>query len=177
MQTAVLSGVASFLSEIPAASRGLFVKVGSSLAANATVIQSYQEQLSSALERINPSLRVQLDGAIASLRDANNPARFTNTSNNLRELLRELLAVVAPDALIMTSKWYVSEPEVGVTRRHRIQFAIYGFLSEEFFPNNLIQRVDDLTADLLDRVKSLSKFTHVTEAILRSDESEALELF
>jgi hypothetical protein len=120
-----------------------------------------------------------LEGAMASFRDAGNPTRFANTGNLLRELHREFLADVAPDALVKLAPWFVSEPTSrnGVTRRHRIEFAIYKNLKKADFPQSFADQANAVADRLLKDIDELSSYTHVTEAVLEKGMADSAPIF
>lgn len=133
-------------------------------------------------ERLGPyaqHLVTHLEAAIASFRDASNPARFANTGNLLRELHREFLADVAPDDQVKQAPWFVSEPtsKTGVTRRHRIEFAIFRNLRKSDFPASFAEQADGIAVQLLKEIDKLSGYTHVTEGVLKKEMSDAGPVF
>jgi predicted pPIWI-associating nuclease len=137
-----------------------------------------RQELDVRLEPLSGHLRTILVGAFASLADLKNPLRFTNTGNALRELLRELLAEIAPDDRVKTCKWFRPDPSHnGITRRHRTMFAVYSYLDPTTFPASFVTEVDDLASEIVRNVEKLSAFTHVTKGILSKTEVEASTIF
>jgi Predicted pPIWI-associating nuclease len=120
-----------------------------------------------------------LAGAVASFNDASNPARFTNTGNLLRELLRELFAALSPDGSIRLCRWFIPDEtsKTGVTRRHRTLFAVYSYLDPDYFPTNLIEDVNDLAREIRSQVEVLSSFAHPTAATVGTPENVATDSF
>lgn len=120
-----------------------------------------------------------LEGALASFNDENNPLRLHNTGNALRELLREFLDGLAPDAEIKKCGWFTpdSTAKTGVTRRHRVHFAIYRYLDQKHFKKFLTDQVADIADDLAIAAKGLSKLTHVSKETLTPDPNTVIELF
>jgi hypothetical protein len=127
-----------------------------------------------------------LNGAVASFNEFQNPARFINTGNLLRELLRELFVAVSPDESVKRCGWYTPDPtsKSGVTRRHRTLFAVYSYLDPEYFPEDFVSEVEELAAAVARQVGKLSSFAHPTATSLGKPAAasvglfnEALELF
>lgn len=124
--------------------------------------------------------RTLLDGAVLSFDHVNNPARFINTGNLLRELLRELFKAISPDEKIKRCRsWYVPHPESksGVTRRHRTLFAVYSYLDRSYFPIDLVADVDGLADAVMEQVEILSSFAHPTAETVATEEAAAVEAF
>lgn len=142
-------------------------------------IRSLESRLKERLGPYAPHLVTHLDGAMASFRDAGNPTRFANTGNLLRELHREFLADVAPDEKVKKAPWFVPKPPPGnpVTRRHRIEFAIFKNLKKSDFPESFADQADGVADRLLDDIDELSSYTHVTEAVLEKEMSDAAPVF
>jgi Predicted pPIWI-associating nuclease len=137
-----------------------------------------KQELDERLQPFSAHLRTILRGAFASFADLENPLRFTNTGNALRELLREFLAEIAPDDRVKICKWFRPEPSYdGVTRRHRTMFAVYSYLDPTTFPGSFVTEVDDLAGEIVRYVEKLSAFTHVTKDILSKLEVEASTIF
>jgi hypothetical protein len=131
-------------------------------------IQSLHESLTSQLNPIGPHLVTILNGAKASLDDTTNPLRSANVANGLRELLRELLEILAPDRELVKAKWFVPNgtSRNGVTRRHRLTFAIYGFVFMSSFPSKFVPIAESQMDEILDTLNDLSKYTHTTAKTL-----------
>lgn len=140
-----------------------------------TPIQSLHGGLAEKLKAISPHLERMLTGAKDSLEDTSNPLRFSNTALNLRELVRELLASLAPDDRIKLAKWYKNEGEAdcGVTRKQRLLFAIHGYVNPASFGTRQIKLVTSNINSLLRTIDRLSKYTHTTERTLCDVESSS----
>jgi hypothetical protein len=137
-----------------------------------------KQELDERLKPFSGHLRTILAGAFASFADLENPLRFTNTGNALRELLRELLAEIAPDDHVKICKWFTPDPSYdGITRRHRAMFAVYSYLDPATFPSRFVTEVDELAGEVALNVKKLSAFTHVSKVSLSTTETEAVTTF
>lgn len=123
--------------------------------------------------------RTLLDGAVISFNETHNPARFINTGNLLRELLRELLAAISPNEKIKLCKWFAPDPtsRTGITRRHRTLFAVYSYLDSAYFPVRFVAEIDALAAAIREHVKELSSFAHPTAATVATPEATAAASF
>jgi hypothetical protein len=139
----------------------------------------YAQQLAERLKPFSPHLQTILRGILRSFADLENPLRFTNTATNLRELLREVFAELAPDQDIKRCSWFVPHGDSGsgVTRRDRVTFAVYSYLLARDFPSNFVAIVDALASEIVASVQRLSSFTHVTSQSLAKTEQEAAPVF
>src|SRR5208337_3817288 len=61
--------------------------------------------------------------------------------------------------------------------RHRILFAVYSYLDPAHFPTDFVSGVEEFAALIGKRVEDLSKFTHVTKAVLETPEQIAVASF
>ncbi len=140
---------------------------------------SLEDRLSSRLKPYAEYLETILRGALTSYRDAGNPLRFSNTGNALRELLREFLDVVAPDTDVKKAPWFIPDKTSnnGVTRRHRIDYAIFNNLTKDKFPKTFSEQTDEIATKLLKHIGTLSALTHVTEKVLGKSYLDAAPLF
>ncbi|MGH7871531.1 MAG: hypothetical protein ACREQO_04855, partial [Candidatus Binatia bacterium] len=107
------------------------------------------DELSRRLRKIKPHLQTILNGALISFRATENPLRFANAGNALRELLREMLETLAPDECVKDCYWFIPNPDskTGVTRKHRILYTIHGYVGDA--------RDENLTCNEL-RLRTLS---------------------
>jgi hypothetical protein len=132
-----------------------------------------------------PHLSIILNAAQSIIATTTNPLRYSFAALALRELLREFFAVVAPDAAILAAQWHtIVDTKRPVTRRDRILFSVYGFLKPSFFPKPFSNEVDQLVIDLIAKIDDLSKYLHVTPAVmatpttsLQAEYAQALDLF
>jgi hypothetical protein len=120
---------------------------------------------------------ILLDGAVLSFDHAANPARFINTGNLLRELLRELFKAISPDENITQCRWYTPHPKSGVTRRHRTLFAVYSYLDPSYFPEDFVADVEGLADAVIGQVRVLSSFAHPTAETVATAEAAAVAAF
>src|SRR5271166_3517223 len=142
----------------------------------------HRENLKALKQRLTqypPHLQTILSGAVASFADTSNSLRFTNTGTALRELLRELFASISPDQSIKRCSWFTPDPssKTGVTRRHRILFAVYSYLDPAHFPKDFVSDIETLATLIGKQVEKLSTFTHVTKTILETPEQIAIASF
>lgn len=130
-------------------------------------------------------LPAMLDASLLMIAANGNPLRFSFAALGLRELLREFFKVVSPDSEVETASWHsVVDPKHPVTRRDRILFSVYGYVAPTFFPKSFSDDIDDLASDLIAKIDDLSKYLHVTPAVLTIPVStlqiefdDALDLF
>lgn len=179
IQTSILSGVSSFVAENPSQIESSLAPLAAMLTTHKEELLSLEERLSGRLAKYSGHLATILHGALQSYSDAGNKLRFTNAGNALRELLREFLEVVASDAEVKKAPWFVADAtsKSGVTRRHRIDYAIFQNLTPEKFPKAFAGQADAIASDLLKDIGKLSALTHVTEEVLEKTYAETAPLF
>jgi hypothetical protein len=116
------------------------------------------EPLSKHLLKQSAHLQTILQGSVASLSQTSNPLRYSNTALGLRELLRELFALLSPDDSIEECSWFKPDEtsKTGVTRKHRILFAVYSYLNPAHYPKNFVSGVEKLAiSDKADPISGL----------------------
>ncbi|MCG9655163.1 hypothetical protein [Vibrio vulnificus] len=93
-----------------------------------------------------------------------NALRFNNFAYAMRELLRHVLHRLAPKEALEACNWFEpdSTSKNGVTRKHRIKYAIQGGLSDFMMRQKLgIDYVGDVVQELVTQINGMSKFTHI----------------
>lgn len=116
--------------------------------------------------RLNEGFEKELfQAALANLEDASNPLRFNNFAYAMRELVRHILARLAPDEEVLKCSWYKNETDKkdGISRRQRVYYAVQGGLSDQYVQNELDIDVLAVHSSLRDAVDNLSKHTHIEE--------------
>lgn len=131
------------------------------------------------LPKRHPHLHTILRDAVDVFRDRSYRLRYSFAGTAIRELLREYLDFLAPDAEIKKTIWFKPDPssKSGVTRKHRVQFAIYRYLEPKVFDKDLTDKVDAIAKDLGDVIGELSALTHITPRTLKTSRKKALVLF
>jgi hypothetical protein len=122
---------------------------------------------------------ILLDGFETELLDAAfinlltpNPLRLNNFAYALRELTRHLLHRLAPSDELQSCTWFKpdSTSKTGITRSHRIKFAIQGGLSDFYVINKLkIDELNDVSINLIKIISELSNYTHVERATFNTE--------
>lgn len=120
-------------------------------------------------QQIQPYLETDFENALFeatlnNLKDANNPLRLNNFAFAARELTRHFLDRLAPDEEVRKAPWfklYDSTKPNMITREQKIKYAIQGYISDEFRKNVLNVDLEDVSENLRDSIKELSKYTHV----------------
>lgn len=104
--------------------------------------------------------------ALGNLNDTSNPLRFNNFAYACRELVRHVLARLAPDDKVLACPWYTNETkqENGISRKQRVYYAVQGGLSDSYVIEQLGLDVEDIHRALRDATNRLSKYTHIEEA-------------
>ncbi len=103
--------------------------------------------------------------SIANLERHDDPLRFNSFAYSLRELVRNIFALRAPDEKVMACSWFKPETDNGLpTRQQRYIYCVQGGLSPDFVKNQL--KFDPLAPwkGIKNSIDKLSKYTHVTES-------------
>lgn len=179
IQTTIRAGVSAFIVANPSELQADLVKLQEMLINHNEELIGLEQRLSSRFANYSMHLETMLRGALESYRDAGNSLRFVNAGTALRELLREFLAEVAPDNNVKNAVWFIPDQtsKNGVTRRHRIDFAIFKNLTKDKFPESFAKQSDAIATELLKDIGNLSALTHVTEQVLDKSYLEAAPLF
>lgn len=179
IQSTIQSGVSALIAASAPETQAGLDSLKQMLSTHNEELQSLEERLCSRLGPYSEHLETILRGALASYRDAGNSLRFVNAGTALRELLREFLGEVAPDTEVKKAPWFVPAKDAsgGVTRRHRIDYAIFKNLTQEKFPKTFSEQADEIASALLKDIGKLSALTHVTEDVLEKSYTEAAPLF
>jgi len=133
-------------------------------------------QMREELVKISPHLGLIFDAAL-SITNLSNPLRHAFGSLAYRELFREYFARLAPDDYVKKCCWYTPPDDVEiVSRRDRVRFAIYGYVSDAYFPTPFIDNVDRFAGEFIQKVDQLSKLVHVTASSLETPETEQQQI-
>ena len=103
--------------------------------------------------------------SVAYLERHDDPLRFNSFAYSLRELVRNIFALRAPDEKVMACSWFKPETDNGLpTRQQRYIYCVQGGLSPDFVKSQL--KFDTLAPwkDIKNSIDKLSKYTHVTES-------------
>ena len=178
IQSTIQAGVSALIAESPPETQTWLDSLKQMLATHNEELQSLEERLCSRLAPYSGHLEIILRGALKSYRDAGNSLRFVIAGTALRELLREFLAAVAPDEDVKNAPWFQADKtsKSGVTRRHRIDYAIFKNLTLDKFPKTFSEQADEIASQLLKHIGELSALTHVTEDVLGKSYTDAAPL-
>ena len=179
IQSTIQAGVSALIAASPSKSQTGLASLRQMLSTHNAELLSLEERLGSRLAPYSKHLETILRGALESYRDAGNSLRFVYASTALRELLREFLADVAPDDDVKNAPWFVADntSKSGVTRRHRIDYAIFKNLTLDKFPQTFSEQADKIASQLLKHIDKLSSLTHVTAKVLGKNYPDAAPLF
>lgn len=127
--------------------------------------------------------RELFDAAIKNLDDTN-VLNLNNFAYAIRELVRNFLERLAPDEKVKGAPWYVevlnADKKVTISRAQRMEYAIHGWLSNEFLKNVLKLDITDTITDLKKSIDKMSKYTHISPETFNLPEPqktrEALEM-
>ena len=120
--------------------------------------------------------RTVLNGSLRALLDDNNPIRVNLLALGIREMVRHVLEVKAPDEAIRSCVWFkeamqkkvakmpLKEAKAAdvVTRKDRMVYATQGGLRDETLSELNID-VEGMHSELISTVKMLSKHVHIEE--------------
>jgi hypothetical protein len=103
------------------------------------------------------------EAALRSLADQEHPLRFNNFAYSIRELVRHVLARLAPDDAVRRCPWFRPETEKAdqVTRRQRAAYAIHGGLQPQYVMESLDVEIEEPLKALVAALNTLSKHTHI----------------
>lgn len=112
--------------------------------------------------------------ALGNLEDRDNPLRFNNFAYAMRELVRHVMARLAPDDEVRACDWYKEETgrPNGISRRQRVYYAVQGGLADEYVTDELDLDVGEIHRQLRDSIDNLSKHTHIEEATFNLGDEE-----
>lgn len=101
--------------------------------------------------------------ALANLGALGNPLRFNDFAYAARELLRVVLARLAPDSEVRQCVWYSNETgdPAKISRTERVRYAIQGGLACDYVSRILNIDLRPTYDALRDVVSNLSKHTHI----------------
>lgn len=112
--------------------------------------------------------------ALENLEDHDNSLRFNNFAYAMRELIRHVMARLAPDDEVRACDWYKEETDRpnGISRRQRVYYAVQGGLSDEYVADELDLDVGDIHLRLRNSIDNLSKHTHIEEPTFNLGEED-----
>jgi hypothetical protein len=116
------------------------------------------------------------DSAIRNYRDAENPIRFNNFCYAIRELIREKLAIEAPDGRIIKCVWYDTTKEKP-TRADRIRYYIVKGLIDDNIPDTIVDKLNDVLDNYKELIDILNKYTHISRGTLGINDEDGLKWF
>ena len=127
--------------------------------------------------------RELFNAAIKNLDDTN-VLNLNNFAYAIRELVRNFLERLAPNGQVEGAPWYTevrnANNQVTISRVQRMEYAIHGWLSNEFLKNVLKLDITDTITDLKKSIDKMSKYTHISPETFNLPEPqkkrEALEM-
>src|SRR5581483_3789166 len=104
--------------------------------------------------------------ALENLEDKHNPLRFNNFAYACRELVRHILARLAPDEQVLRCSWYKNETDRnnGISRKQRVYYAVQGGLPDGYLKDKLRVTIDEMHFELRAAIDRLHKYTHIEES-------------
>lgn len=103
--------------------------------------------------------------AVVNLNDISNVLRVNNFAFAMRELIGRVLSRMAPDTEIDKCSWFQpdSSSKTGITRAHRIRYAIHKGFASEYVLDHFGIDVERTVKCLVSQIDELSCHTHVNE--------------
>lgn len=122
--------------------------------------------------------RELFNAAIKNLDDTN-VLNLNNFAYAIRELIRNFLERLAPDEKVKGAPWYTevlnAENKVVISRVQRMEYAIHGWLSNEFLEDVLDLNITDTIVDLKMSIGKMSKYTHISPGTFNIPEPQKTE--
>lgn len=103
------------------------------------------------------------------------PLAFNSFCSACREVVRSVLHRLAPDEEIKQCGWFTpdSTSSNGITRKHRVYYAVQGGLSDTYVQTELRLDISEMHKTLKNAIDDLSKYTHVNEKTFAISPTEA----
>lgn len=122
--------------------------------------QNRQSELSTKLATIEPRLETKLHGAWQTLNDTSKEDRFSQAANSAREVISDLLIILAPDDKVVLMHGFKPETENGrPSQRQRARYAILG--SNTSLSENDLKPIYDLCDNIRDSYRALNPLSHL----------------
>lgn len=119
-------------------------------------------ELSSRLKEIDARLSTKLDGAWQTLQDRSKDDRFLQAASSARELVSDLLHVLAPDDQVEAMEWFTPETKNGrPSQRQRAKFVIIG--SNNILSEMELQPIYELSDNIRNSYKRLTQIAHLRD--------------
>ncbi len=115
--------------------------------------------------------------SLAYLENQNDPLRLNSFAYSLRELIRNVFELRAPEEKIKSCAWFRLETENGKpSRKQRYIFIVQGGLEHSFVRNELGIDILEPWKEIKSTIDSLSKYTHINESTFDVDDDECRKL-
>lgn len=120
-----------------------------------------QKMLSSELTVINPRLSVKLNGAWETLYDRSKQDRFLQAASSARDLISDLLEIMAPDCEVKAMDWFIPNPQTKgrPTQKQRARFAILG--KNKTIREEELRTIYELEDSIRESYEKLSPIVHL----------------
>jgi hypothetical protein len=129
-----------------------------------------RKALGARLNSIEPRLYEKFEGMWQTLTDTTKRDRFRQAAHSMREVISELLQVLAPEEQVKQAKWWKPETESKKpTQRQRVKYAIIGLAEQPLLSDEDIDLIEALMNDARNRYEDLNEIAHA-----RNQETEDL---
>jgi hypothetical protein len=116
-------------------------------------------ELSSKLSAIDPSFPPKLDGSWQTLQDGSKTDRYRQAASSIRELVSDVLSVLAPDNEVRSTKWFRPEREnEKPTLAQRARYAMLG--ENEALGEADLEPILELAEKIRESHKTLNSVVH-----------------
>lgn len=118
-----------------------------------------RKQLRFELEILDLRSVATLEGAFQTLRDTSKQDRYRQAAHSMRDLITNLLNLLAPPEEVIKAVWFKPEKNTkGPTRAQRVKYAILGTQSKKVIDDEDLKEIDKLIQDTVNVYHDLSSF-------------------
>jgi hypothetical protein len=145
-----------------------------------------KSELSPKLKALDVGLATKLEGAWQTINDETNHDRYSQAAHSARELISDILRILAPDDKVKSMRWFKIETREGnPSQRQRAKYAMVG--SNDLLSDEVLKPIEDLSRNIRDSYEWLNEIAHqrdytkdlqaLTESIIDEVQIYLLELW
>lgn len=116
------------------------------------------------------------NSAIECYEKSDSPLKINNFACNIRELLREKMALVAPDNIVAACSWCKGQKYLDTenkpTRRARIRYCLLSNMPDSTVEEIFKEKIEEIENEYTSQIKQLSVYTHVTKEVFYKTQNE-----
>jgi hypothetical protein len=111
------------------------------------------------LDKFGKGISTKLEGAWQAINDKAKGDRFSQASNSARDMISDLLLILAPDEKVKNCEWF--KPETPNGRPSQFQRARYAILgANDILDEKQLQPIDELAKSIRDVYEKLNPIVH-----------------